>query len=354
MPEAVGNFYVIKIFCLIFLSFAVAVLWTPLLTHFLYKYKLGKQIRTSEKAPIFSNLHQKKSGTPSMGGILIWLTVLIISLGFFYLSQIFDHVFSSLNFLSRSETWLPLGALVATALVGLFDDYLNVRKIGPYGGGLSVKHRLMVYTLIAMAVAWWFYFKLQWDFIHVPFVATFNLGLWYLPLVIFIVVATAFSVNEIDGLDGLAGGTLLTSFLSFCAIAFFQGHYDLAAFCGVVIGALLAFLWFNIPPARFFMGDTGAMALGVTLAIMALYTNAVFLLPIIGFLFVVESMSVIIQVLSKKFRNGKKVFLSAPIHHHFEALGWPEAKVVMRFWVISAMMSIVGLAIFLLDRGAWH
>ncbi|MFA5029270.1 MAG: phospho-N-acetylmuramoyl-pentapeptide-transferase [Patescibacteria group bacterium] len=348
------DFFVIKIFFLAFLSFIVAIAWTPALTHFLYKYKLGKQIRTSDRAPIFSQMHQKKSGTPVMGGLLIWVTVLVFAFAFHFLAVWFDGIFGKFDFLSRSQTWLPLGALVVTALVGLADDFLNIRKIGPYGGGLSVRHRLVVYTLIALVVAWWFYFKLDWDFVRIPFLATFNIGLWYIPLVIVVVVATAFSVNEIDGLDGLAGGTLLAAFSAFGAIAFAQGRYDLAAFCGVILGALLAFLWFNITPARFFMGDTGAMALGVVLAIMALLTNSVLLLPVIGFLFVVESASVIIQVASKKLRGGKKIFLSTPIHHHFEAKGWPEAKVVMRFWVISAMTSIIGLVIFLMDRGAWR
>ena len=354
MPATLLEFYVIKIFFLTFISFILAIGWTPVLTHFLYKYKLGKQIRSSDSAPIFSSLHAKKSGTPVMGGVLVWVTTLVLAFVFYFLGKWLDGIFSNFDFLSRSQTWLPLGALAVTALVGLFDDYLNVRKIGPYGGGLSIKHRLIVYTVIALVVAWWFYFKLEWDFVRLPFLATYNIGFWYIPLVIFVVVSTAFSVNEIDGLDGLAGGTLMASFLSFGAIAFVQGRYDLAAFCGVIVGSLLAFLWFNIAPARFFMGDTGAMSLGVTLAIIALMTNTLLLLPIIGFLFVVESLSVIIQVASKKLRHGKKVFLSAPIHHHFEAKGWPETKVVMRFWVIAAMTSIIGLVIFLLDRGGWN
>jgi phospho-N-acetylmuramoyl-pentapeptide-transferase len=345
---------VIKIFFITFLSFAIAMAWTPLLTHFLYKYKLGKQIRESSRAPIFSSLHQKKSGTPTMGGILIWVTVLALSVVIYYLSQWFDSWFSFLNFLTRPQTLLPLGALVAAALVGMFDDYLNIRKIGPYGGGLSMRHRLLVYTIIAIVAAFWFYFRLDWDLIRVPFVGNFNIGWWFIPFVIFVIVATAFSVNEIDGLDGLAGGTLLISFVAFGAIAFAQGKYDLTAFCGAIVGALLAFLWFNIPPARFFMGDTGAMALGVTLAIISILTNSVLLLPIIGLLYVVESLSVIIQVTSKKLRKGKKVFLSTPIHHHFEGLGWPESKVVMRFWVVSGVFAIVGLVMFLMDKGAWH
>lgn len=344
---------VVKIFFLAFLSFVVAIAWTPLLTHFLYKYKLGKQIRSSASAPIFALLHSKKSGTPVMGGMLIWVTTLVLALVFYGLGRWLGGTFATLNFLTRSQTLLPLGALVATALVGMLDDYLNVRKIGPYGGGLSMKYRLLVYTVIAIFVAAWFYFKLDWHFIRIPFVANFELGLWFIPVVIFVVIATAFSVNEIDGLDGLSGGTLLAAFTSFGAIAFVQGRYDLATFCGVIIGALLAFLWFNIAPARFFMGDTGAMSLGVVLAIMAILTNTVLLLPLIGFLFMIESLSVLVQTASKKLRGGKKIFLSTPIHHHFEAIGWPETKVVMRFWVIASITSVMGLVIFLMDRGGW-
>ena len=342
---------IIRIFSLTTLAFLVALSWTPLLTHFLYKYKLGKQIRDSASAPIMSQLHQAKAGTPTMGGILIWLTTLFLALVFFYVSQTWPGSFlAKFNFLSRPQTLLPLGALVASALVGLVDDYFNIRRWGPKGGGLTMKHRLFVYTIIAVIAAGWFYFKLGWDFIHVPFVGDFFIGAWYLPLFVFIIVATAFSVNEIDGLDGLAGGTLLAVFAGYGVISFVQGKFDLAVFCGVISGALLAFLWFNIPPARFFMGDTGAMAMGVTVGILAMLTNTVFLLPIMGLLFVVESGSVIIQVTSKKFR-GKKVFLSSPIHHHLEAIGWPEAKIVMRFWVIASVCLVASLVLFLVDKG---
>lgn len=340
------NQAVIEILFLSAVSFVVAFLWTPLLTSLLYKYKLGKQVRDSTSAPIMSAMHQSKSGTPTMGGMLVWVTVFVMALFFYYL-DLFDLV--SFNFLTRSETLLPLGALVASAIVGLIDDWFNVKGWGPKGGGLSMKHRLGIYTLIAAVGAWWFYFKLGWDVFHVPFVGAMSIGWWYIPLFIFIIVATSFSVNETDGLDGLAGGTLLASFAAYGAIAFLQGKYDLASFCGVISGSLLAFLWFNINPARFFMGDTGAMSLGVTLGIVAMLTNSALLLPVIGLLFVLESASVIIQVLSKKIR-GKKVFLSAPLHHHLEAIGWSEPKIVMRFWVISAVTAVSGLIIFLLDK----
>lgn len=347
-----GEFQIIKILFFTTLAFVFAISATPLLTHFLYKYKLGKKIRNSGETPIFSELHAHKDGTPTMGGILIWGTVLIFILLFSLLSIIFpeNNILLHLNFLTRSETLLPLGALIVTAIIGLVDDWLDVRGKGVKGGGgMQLRHRLLIYTIIAVFGALWFYYKLDWTVFHVPFLGNFEIGAWYIPIFIFIIVATSFSVNETDGLDGLAGGTLLAAFAAYGVIAFAIGRYDLATFCGVIIGALGAFLWFNIPPARFYMGDTGAMSLGVTLGIIAMLTNSSLLLLFIGFIFVVESLSVIIQMLSKKFRH-KKVFLSAPIHHHYQAIGWPEAKIVMRFWVASVMGTAIGLIIFLLDR----
>jgi len=345
------DFYIIKILLLTTLAFIFTIAWTPILTYFLYKYKLGKQIRNNGSTPIYSKMHAHKAGTPTMGGLLIWVTVLIFSLLFFYLAKFLPwDIFKNLNFLSRSETLLPLGALVATALVGLFDDWLDIRGRGIFGeGGLNVKHRLIIYTIIALVGAWWFYFKLDWTILHVPFLGNFEIGWWYIPFFIFVIISTAFSVNEIDGLDGLAGGTLLTAYAAFGVIAFALGRYDLATFCGVIIGALLAFLWFNIIPARFIMGDTGAMSLGVTLGIIAMLTNYALLLPVIGFLFVVEALSFLIQIIWKKF-FGKKVFLSAPIHHHLEAKSWIEPKIVMRFWIIAGVTATVGLILFLLDK----
>ncbi|MBU1132380.1 phospho-N-acetylmuramoyl-pentapeptide-transferase [Patescibacteria group bacterium] len=344
---------VFKIGVLSILSFLIAFFCTPLLSHFLYKFKLGKQIRDAKETPIFSNLHKEKEGTPTMGGILIWGATLIIALTFYILHFFFPGSFlGDLNFLTRGQTLLPLGALIIAAILGLVDDYLGVKKIGPKGGGLGMLYRLGLYAVIALGGALWFYFKLGWDVFHVPFVGNFEIGFWYLPLFIFIIVATAFSVNETDGLDGLAGGTLATAFAAEGAIAFAQGKFELAAFCGVIMGALIAFLWFNINPARFFMGDTGAMSLGIVLGIIAMLTNTALLLPIIGFIFVIESLSVIIQILSKKIR-GKKVFLSAPIHHHLQAIGWSETKIVMRFWLISSITAVIGVVIFLLDKG-WY
>ncbi|MEI8361051.1 MAG: phospho-N-acetylmuramoyl-pentapeptide-transferase [bacterium] len=345
------NFYIIKILLLSSLSFATAIALTPIMTHFLYKYKLGKSIRNSGLTPIFSKIHAGKAGTPTMGGIIIWGTVLLFSLVFSILPLIFDsEILTRLNFLSRSETLMPLGILVASALAGLFDDWLDVRGKGVFGGGgLTIKHRLLVYAVIAAIGAWWFYFKLGWDTFRIPFIGTFELGWLYIPVFIIVIVSTAFSVNETDGLDGLAGGVLVSSFMSYGVIAFLRGQYDLATFCGVIVGALLSFLWFNINPAKFFMGDTGAMSLGVTLGVMAMFTNTQLILPIIGSVFVFESLSVIIQLTSKRLR-GKKVFHSSPIHHHFEAIGWSEPRIVMRFWVIAQISAAMGLVIFLLDK----
>jgi len=345
------EFYIIKILFFSALAFIFTVSLAPLLTHYLYKYKLGKKIRNNGETPIFSQLHAHKEGTPTMGGVLIWGTVLIFILFFSFLANVLPgNIWQHLDFMSRSETLLPLGALVITALIGLFDDWLDVRGKGSLGGGgLKLRHRLMIYTLIAIAGACWFYFKLDWTVFHVPFLGNFEIGAWYIPIFIFIIVATSFSVNETDGLDGLAGGTLLMAFAAYGVISYSLGRYELATFCGVIIGSLLAFLWFNIPPARFYLGDTGSMSLGVTLGIIAMLTNSSLLLVFIGFIFLLESVSVILQLLSKKIR-GKKIFLSTPIHHHFQAIGWTEAKIVMRSWVVAAIGVTIGLIIFLLDR----
>lgn len=344
-------FLVVKILGFSALAFAVALFSTPLLTHFLYKYKMGKQIRSVQSAPIFASMHAGKAGTPTMGGILIWGTVLVIAVAFSALAALApDTVFERLNFLTREQTYLPLGIMVVAAVIGLFDDLLGILKIGKNGGGLRMRERLLFYLAVAFIGAWWFYFKLQWSGIHVPFVGDFEIGLWYIPIFVFIITATAHSTNITDGLDGLAGGVAAIAFASYIFVAAALGKPDLAVFCSVVVGALLAFLWFNINPARFFMGDTGAMALGVSLGVIAMLTNTMFFLPLFALVMVMESLSVLVQLSSKKLRGGKKIFLSTPIHHHFEAIGWPETKVTMRFWIISAIAAFIGFALFVLER----
>jgi len=346
-----GIFPIIKILTISALAFGIALFSTPILTHFLYKYRLYKSIRNDGKTPIFSSIHRKKEGTPTMGGILVWATVVFLAVAFLFLAKWLgpDTIFADFNFLTRKQTLLPLGILLFAAIIGLFDDLIGVSKIGGQGKGLRLRQRLIVYTIIAVVGAFWFYFKLDWDLIHIPFIGDFNIGWWYLPIFVFIVTATAFSTNETDGLDGLAGGILLVAFSSYAVISYAQDRLELATFCGAIVGALLAFLWFNIHPARFFMGDTGSMSLGITLGVIAMLTNSLFFLPFIMFIPVIESFSVIIQVLSKKIRH-KKIFLSAPIHHHFEAKDWPETKVTMRFWIIAGVMAGIGLILFFIDN----
>lgn len=343
------GFVMTKILILSTMAFLAAVGWTPLLTYFLYKYKLGKSIRSAVTAPMFAELHKKKAGVPTLGGTLMWGTTFVIAMVFAFAFWLAPSSFlGELNFLSRSQTWLPLAALVAAGVLGMADDFMNIYKLGPHGGGIDIRHRLAMYTIIAAVGAWWFYFKLGWDSLHVPLLGDITIGWWYIPFFIVVIVATSFSVNQTDGLDGLAGGTLASAFAAYAIISLVQGRYDLAALCAVIVGTLLAFLWFNIYPARFIMGDTGAMSMGVTLGVVAMLTNSALLLPVIGCVFVLETVTTLLQLASKKIFK-KKIFLIAPIHHHFEAKGWPEPKVVMRFWVISWIGAGMGLIVALLD-----
>ncbi len=341
------TFNVVRIFVVATLCFFITLVLTPLWLKILKRYRLGKQIRNAG-APIFQKLHQHKEGTPTMGGVLIWFTVVIITSVFWYLSVYVDGFWSRVNFLSRAQTFLPYGALIVAALVGLLDDILGIFRIGPKGGGLQMRYRLLLYTLVAVGGAWWFYFKLGFESISVPFYGDVFIGWLFIPFVILVLVATSFSANQTDGLDGLAAGVFLTSFGAYAAIAFVQGRMDLAVFSAAIMGSLVAFLWYNIFPAKFFMGDTGSMSLGVVLGTIAMYTRTPFLLLPIGIIFVIESLSTIIQVVSKRFR-GRKIFLSSPLHHHFEAKGWPETQVTMRFWMVSAIGAVIGLIIFLVD-----
>ena len=342
---------VIQPLILFALSFFLSVFCLPAFIELLRKYKMGKSIRDAESAPVMAALHQAKSGTPTMGGVIVWGVALFLVLMIGGLCALLPGTLAcQLSFYSRAQTLLPLGAMLGAAVVGLVDDYWNIRRWGPKGGGLRMRHRVLSYLAVALIGAWWFYEKLGWQHLHIPFVGTFEIGLWYIPFFVLTVVATSLSVNETDGLDGLAGGPLLAAFGSYSVIAWSQGRTDLATLCAVICGGLVAFLWFNVNPARVFMGDTGAMSLGVLLAIVALMTNQPLLLLVIGFPFVIESLSVMIQLTSKKLRNGKRVFKSSPIHHHLEAIGWTEPQIVMRTWLISFIASAVGAVIALVDR----
>ncbi len=340
----------IRVLVLSGVAFIAALLFTPFWERILKRYAFGKQIRTSEEAPVFSALHEKKKGTPTGGGVIIWGTVVFMAFVFWLGNIFFDGVFKYFNFISRPETYLPLTALLIAALVGFADDWLGILKIGgAKGGGIKVRHKLILYAVLAAVGAWWFFYRLGWDVLAIPFMHNLQVGAWYIPIFMFVIIASAFSANETDGLDGLLGGTSLFGFLSLLVVAFVLKRYDLAAFCGAMAGSLLAFLWFNIYPARFFMGDTGSMALGITLGVTAMLTNTVLLLPFFMLIPVIESLSVIVQLTSKKLR-GKKIFMSTPIHHHFEAIGWPESQVTMRFWIVSAISCAFGLVAFFLAR----
>lgn len=345
-------FEAVRVLVIFALAFTVALFITPFVYHFLIKFNLRKKnIRDEKTAPVFYKFHKNKSQTPTMGGIIIWGTVLGLAAVFFILELLIDGFANYFNFVNRAETYLPLASLFFTAIVGLVDDFIGIMGKGAKGGGLTMWQKLILYTLVAAVGAWWFYFRLEWDTLYIPFIGYFNIGFWYIPFFIFVLIATAFSTNETDGLDGLAAGILFFAFAALATVAFVLGRYDLAAMIAAILGALLAFLWFNIYPAKFFMGDTGSMSLGITLGIIAMLTNTALLLPFFGFILVVESISVILQTASKKIRK-KKIFYSTPIHHHFEALGWPESQITMRFWIISAAVASFGLVIFFLAKFA--
>jgi phospho-N-acetylmuramoyl-pentapeptide-transferase len=352
LPEAAID--VIKIFTLGGISFIVAFLLTPTLTNFLYKHKLWrKQVRQKAidggDVTYFQKFHkQGEINIPRVGGVLIWGTVLLVIFLFWAISKVTDIWWlDKLNFLSRSQTWLPLFALITASLLGLTDDILQIFGKGKYiGGGLSLKKRLFLVALIGLIGALWFYFKLDFTTIHIPGWISLEINGWYIPIFVLVMLAV-YSGGVIDGLDGLAAGSFASIFAAYAGIALFLGQIDIAAFCTVILGALLAFLWFNIPPAKFYMGESGIIGLCAVLTVIAFLTDSVLVLPIIGFLLVIESASVILQLLSKKIRD-KKIFLSAPIHQHFQAKGWPHYKITMRFWIIGIVMAFIGITIRLL------
>ena len=325
------------IFILSVIAFVLAMFLTPLYTFFAYRYRFWKTQRTNavtgDKLQVFNELHKAKirRNIPTMAGIIAVVSITIVTL--------------LLN-LDRAQTWLPLAALLGGAAVGAIDDYLNVFGKNRKDAGLRSGVKFLLIIALGVALGWFFYAKLGVSTLHVPFYGDLALGWMIIPLFAFAVVATGNAVNISDGLDGLAGGLLAISFVTFGGIALLQGSVLLAGFCFTVVGALLSYLWFNIYPARFFMGDIGSFAYGVTLGVVAMLTDTLLLLPVIGLLFVIEAGSSLLQITSKKL-FGRKIFISAPIHHHLEASGWPETKVTMRFWVIACVMAFVGFMLAL-------
>jgi len=341
---AVETETLIRVLLLGFLGFLISMLATPVYTTLAYNGKWWKKPRTAattgEKAKIFTKLHAEKHKRliPTMAGVILVFSVTAVTLAF--------------N-LSREQTWLPLAAFAGAAAVGLLDDIISLR--GSSGAieklRLSAKLKLLLTTLVALIGGWFFYFKLDVSSIHIPIVGTqWEIGWLIIPLFVLVVVATANAVNISDGLDGLAGGLTATAFGVYAIIAAMDGSFGIAGFCLTIVGALLSYTWFNIFPARFFMGDVGSFALGTALGVVAMLTDTVLLLPIIGMMFVAEAGSSLLQIASKRLRHGKKIFKVAPIHHHFEASGWPETKVTMRFWVLGQVAAVLGLILFLLGN----
>lgn len=338
------------------ISFSLAPVLIRLLNHFrFWKKNARAKTITGESAEVFYSLHKDREVTvPRGGGIIVWIPVLAVIFIFFLMAFLPNPWwFKNLNFLSRAETWLPLFALISGSIVGLVDDSLTVYGKGKYvGGGMGFLRRLFIVFLIGLIGGWWFYFQLDWTTVHIPLLFDFpqginlEIGLWIIPLFILVMLAS-WAGGVVDGLDGLSGGVFASIFGAFSIIAFSQGKADLATFSAIIVGTLFAFLWFNIPPARFYMGETGILGLTSAMAVMAFLTDSVLVLPLIAGLLVLEVGSVLIQLLSKKIRH-KKIWLSTPIHHHFEAKGWPAHQVTMRFWVISAILAVLGVAIRLL------
>lgn len=327
----------VKVFALSVLAFLLAMVLTPVYTFVAYRYKFWKKPRTTsttgELLKVFSKLHKSKfsRNIPTMAGLITIIAIATITL-------IFN--------LDRQQTWLPLAALIGGGIIGLIDDIINIRGTGQGVSGLRSSLKFLMLTVVALVAAWFFYSKLGYTDLHVPFVGSIELGWVMIPLFVLAVVSAGNAVNISDGLDGLAGGLLITSYGAFGVIALMQGNFGIAAFCFTVMGALLSYIWFNIYPARFFMGDVGSFALGTSLGVVAMLTDSLFLLPIIGIVFVAEAGSSLIQIISKKVFH-RKIFLSAPVHHHLEAKGWPETKVTMRFWVIAGVAAFIGILLAL-------
>lgn len=326
-----------SIFILSVGAFLLAMLLTPIYTHIAYKYKFWKKQRTNsttgEKLTVFNKLHAAKfkRNIPTMAGVIFVVSITLVT--FFF----------NLN---RGQTWLPLAALGGGAFVGLLDDIINVRGHGEGVAGLRSSLKFAMIAVIGLILGWFFYTKLGANSVHIPFLGDIFIGWLMIPLFAFAVIATGNAVNISDGLDGLAGGLAAIAFGSFGIIAMLQSQLLLSGFCFTAVGALLSYLWFNIHPARFIMGDVGSFAIGASLGVVAMLTNTLLLLPVIGIIFVAEAGSSLIQICSKKIFK-RKIFISAPFHHHLEATGWPETKITMRFWVVGCIAAFIGILLAL-------
>lgn len=341
----------IKILIPATLAFVIGILITPLLTHYLFKYKVWKKTGGKEAlggivATEFNKLKgEHETKTPRMGGIIIWgsvvLTVfLLMALKFLFPQSVLAH----LDFFSREQTWIPISVLIVGALVGLLNDFYDVTHDGK---GLRLTIRILLITLLSGVIGWWFYSKLGVTEIGIPFDGSLYIGILIIPFFILLTNAL-YASGVIDGIDGLSGGVFASVFSAYAGVAIIQSQFDIAALCATIAGAILAFTWFNIPPARFWMTETGSMSLTLTLSVVVLMTDnlgdghGVFLLLIIGLPLVATVTSNVMQIVYRKV-FGEKLFRIAPLHHHFEAIGWPSHKVTMRYWVLSFICAIVGI-----------
>ena len=345
----------IKIITPALIAFSVGIAITPFIAHHLYAHKAwkkrpGKNTLNGNEAVEFNKLHKEREReVPRMGGIVIWGSAIITILGTWLVSLMWPTAGTiKLDFLSRAQTWIPLFALGSGAFVGLINDILDIH----FGGnGLSLRRRLAFVVLMATFIGWWFYAKLDIVAVGIPFAQPLEIGWLIIPFFVLVSLAL-YASGIIDGVDGLAGGVFAIIFAAYSGIALAQNQIDIAAFSAMIVGSILAFLWFNIPPARFFMTETGTMALTLTLATIVFMTDTlgegigIAVLPIIGFLLVATVASIIIQEISKRFFN-RKVFRIAPLHHHFEALGWPSAKVTMRYWSLGSVFACLGVILAL-------
>ena len=308
------------------LAFALVVILMPPYIRLLQAVGFGKRIR--EEGP---ESHYVKEGTPTMGGLLIVVVVLGI---YFFLRE------------PDAATFAPLAALAGVGLLGAFDDYLNAKT----GEGIKARQKLIWLTVVAFVAAWQIQDTYDITAIAVPFVRAVHIEPWlYVLFGTFAIVAAANGVNLTDGLDGLSGGTVAIAFVAFMLIALLNvpAQPNLALLCALIIGALLGFLWFNVHPAQIFIGDSGALSLGATLAVTALITGQILVLPLIGIIFVVETASVILQVGYFRLSGGKRLFRMSPLHHHFELGGWDEEKITIRFWIVGILAALLGVTLFL-------
>ena len=346
---------ILKIIFPTVLTFFICIIITPFFTRYFYRYKMWKKSpRTSANtSEAFNNIHNTthELSTPKIGGVIIWVAVLFTVCIIYFISlAIPSDLTLKLNFFSRSQTLVPLGAFFLAAFIGLADDLLHIYGQGRFAQDALIyrKIKIALITGIGLVISLWFYFKLDFNSVHIPFNGDLYLGIWFIPFFVIVMLAT-FSTSVIDGIDGLAGGVFASVFTAFAVIAFVNNQIDISALSGAIAGAILAFLWFNVPPARFYMGETGIMALTVVLAVIAFLTDSVLLLPIIALPLVATSASVIIQVYVFYKFFKRRIFKVTPLHHHFQALGWPREKVVMRYWIVAVISAIIGVILVLIS-----